>query len=133
MNRVLDRLWIGAGRDFAYPLAALGFVAVLDLRDATTPSADVPTHRLVGRDGDPWKREEVVEAIAFVYDGVRRGRVLVVCDAGMSRSASMVTGFLVRCGWDAPSALACVKAVRSVAAPKAVMLEAVLRAVRGEA
>ena len=127
VNRVLDRIWIGTGADFLQPLGALGFVGAVDLRDASDLATPVPVFRLAQRDGDPWIESEVAAAYAFVYDGIQRGKVIVACDAGMSRSASMVVGFLVRCGWDAPSALAHVLSVRSVVRPKAAMLEAALR------
>lgn len=132
MNRVLDRLFIGSAEDLdgASPLRALGFVAVLDLRDgATFQEAGVDVLSLDNRDGDPWTPAQVGGAIQFLLDRVRLGRVLVACAAGKSRSASMVIGYLVRVGWDLPSAFAHLKAVRPEVAPVQKMLASVLAVV----
>lgn len=130
LDRVLDRLWIGAARDLdgTVPLAALGFVAVLDLRGGPPPAGlGVEMLRLTNRDGDPWKASDVGHALDFIHEHVRHGHVLVACAAGMSRSAAMVVGYLVRCGWSAPEALAHVKRARPKVAPVPSMLEAVLK------
>src|SRR3990167_5389199 len=102
MDRVLGKLWIGSESDLASPLGALGFVAVLDLRDGRPPvqHEGVVFRRVANRDGDAWTRDQVEKALDFVGEHVRRGKVLVACAAGMSRSASMAIGFLVRSGWD---------------------------------
>ena len=129
MDRVLDRLWIGSSKDLlsTTPLRSLGFVAVLDLRDAgQARPLDVTTFALANRDGDPWAAADVNAALAFVYEHVRFGRVLVACGAGMSRSTSMVIGFLVRCGWDAPSAYEHLRRAHMEAAPSAKMVDVVL-------
>ncbi len=131
MNRVLDRLWIGDTRAASLPLGTLGFVALLDLRDEQPTSRDDGTfvHWLGNRDGDPWKTEDVIGALDFIHNNV--GRVLVACNAGMSRSASMVIGYLVRCGWDPAAALAHLRNVRREVLPKASMMKAVLAVVQG--
>ncbi len=129
MNRVVDRLWIGSTEDLdgSVPLRALGFVAVLDLRDGRVfAESGVDVLHLDNRDGDPWSAAEVGTAMQFLFDRIRLGRVLVACAAGKSRSASMVLGFLVRCGWDFPSAFAHLKAARPEIAPVQKMLESVL-------
>lgn len=129
MNRVLDRLWIGSGEDVRPPvLRSLGFSGIVDLRDgvASYPS-EVEVHRLGNRDGDPWQLAEVERVLDFIHAWVRRGRVLVACAAGISRSASIVAAYLVRCGWDEPTALEHLRAARPRIAPVPVMLEAALR------
>ena len=129
MDRVLDRLWIGSSRDLdgAVPLRALGFSAVVDLRDGEHPHLlGVLTYRLVNRDGDPWTPSSVEAALDFVHEHVRHGRVLVACAAGMSRSVSIATAYLVRCGWDVAEALARVREARPKIAPMPAMLEAAL-------
>lgn len=136
MDRVLDRLWIGDMRDLdpeGPPLRQLGFVAALDLRDGShSPPLVDEVHRLRNRDGDPWSHAEILLALDFVAQQIRRGRVLVACAAGMSRSASMVIGYLVRIGYDAPTAHAAVRAARPRIAPAEAMLASVLGALRGE-
>ncbi len=127
MDRVLDRLWIGSAPDFQAPLAALGFSAVLDLRDGAHARPEgVVVHRVENRDGDPWSHKQVTAALAFIIKHVQRGRVLVACAAGMSRSASMVIGYLVACGFDEPSAYALVRAARPGILPVRKMLDSVL-------
>lgn len=133
MDRVLDRLWIGSAPDFQAPLRALGFSAALDLRDGA--HGDVRhvvdrVHRVENRDGDPWTKKQVLEALDFVAVEIRRGRVLVACAAGMSRSVCMTIGYLVRAGMDEVSAYELVKRARGVAAPVPKMLDSVLAAVR---
>ena len=131
MDRVLDRLWISSARSIGAPLHTLGFVAILDLRDQDdhrggVPKNDVVVLRLGNRDGDPWSQEKIEEAYTFIRTQIRRGRVLVSCGAGMSRSASMVIGYLVSCGMDAPSAHGLVRRARPKIAPLPNMLTAAL-------
>lgn len=130
MNRVLDRLWIGSAEDVKVPLRALGFRAVLDLRDGDPDVWTVDeVHRVTNRDGDPWTEEQVGPALDFVQIQIRFGRVLVACAAGKSRSASMVVGFLVRSGWDVPTALEHLRKCRPIIAPVPAMLQSVLTVV----
>jgi protein-tyrosine phosphatase len=131
VDRVLDRLWIGATEDFRAPLATLGFSGVLDLRDNTKSEVlDVKVFRIGNRDGDPWTPEQVNNAIDFVFERVRHGNVLVACAAGMSRSACMVIGFLVRTGWNITEAYERVYCTRRRISPVPAMLRSVLQAVR---
>lgn len=135
MDRVLDRLFIGSAPDLdgRVPLRALGFSAVVDLRDGH-PDADVcipgvAVHRVRNRDGDPWSAEQVEGIVVFVHEQLRRGKVLVACAAGMSRSACVVIGYLVRTGWDPSAACEHVRRVRPQIAPVVRMLDSVLEAV----
>lgn len=131
MDRVLDRLWIGSTEDFRAPLSSLGFSGVLDLRDgAQIPPPGLAVHRVDQRDGDPWSVEQVNVAIDFVADRIRRGRVLVACAAGMSRSACMTIGYLVRAGWDQATAFELVREARPRVSPIPKMLDSVMAAVR---
>lgn len=132
MNRILDRLWIGDQSDLGdrVPLRALGFSAVVDLRDGVAEKdLGLPTLRLTSRDGDPWAGGEIVRTLDFIHDHTRSGKVLVACAAGMSRSAAITIGYLVRCGWDPAEAHARVKAARPIIDPISTMLEAVFQAV----
>lgn len=129
MNRVLDRLWVGGSSDLdsEVPLAALGFVAVVDARDGQRPQVPgVEVHRLANRDGDPWSPDALDAAYDFIASRIRRGRVLVACAAGMSRSVSLAAGYLSRVGYDAPTAFEAVRAARPQARPVAAMLDAAL-------
>lgn len=132
MDRVLDRIWIGSTRDADAPLAALGFSAVIDLRDGRRAVSDGAVHvyKVVNRDGDPWTVDQVRNALDFAERQVKRGRVLIMCDAAMSRSVAMTIGYLVRTGWDEASAHEAVRRARPKAAPRARMLASVLTAVR---
>lgn len=132
MDRVLDRIWIGSSRDADAPLSALGFSAVIDLRDGRRGISDdrALVYKLVNRDGDPWNAEQVCNALDFAERQVKRGRVLIMCDAAMSRSVSMTIGYLVRTGWDEASAHETVRRARPKAAPRQRMLASVLAAVR---
>ena len=132
MDRVLDRIWIGSSRDADAPLAALGFSAVIDLRDGRRGVADdrVLIYKLINRDGDPWDADQVRNALDFAERQVKRGRVLIMCDAAMSRSVAMTIGYLVRTGWDEASAHETVRRARPKAAPRQRMLASVLAAVR---
>lgn len=137
MDRVLDRLWIGNSTDLepGFHLRSLGFCAVLDLRDVSTAGASdvciprVVVHRVSNRDGDAWSAEDVKKAFLFIDEHLRLGKVLVACAAGMSRSPSMVIGYLVRSGWSAAEAYRHVRGARPTIAPVAAMLDSVLRVV----
>lgn len=130
MDRVLDRLWIGATEDFQVPLSGAGFTALLDLRDGKHPTReDVAVHRIDNRDGDPWTPRQVTDALDFITDRIKSGRVLVACAAGMSRSASIVIGYLLRTGWDLPSAYETVRRARPRIQPAAKMLTSVICAI----
>lgn len=131
MDRVLDRLWIGDARDLQAPLKSLGFSGVVDLRDGNAAiETPLDVHRLDNRDGDPWTVDQVKRTMEFIHGAIRCGKVLVVCAAGMSRSASMVIGYLVRSGWDEATAYEAVRRSRPKIAPVPGMLASVLEAVR---
>jgi hypothetical protein len=131
MDRVLDRIWIGSSRDADAPLAALGFTGVLDLRDGRRPISDqVRVFHVANRDGDPWTVAQINNALDFAERQVKKGRILIMCDAAMSRSVSMTIGYLVRTGWDEASAYEAVRRARPKAAPRRQMLASVLTAVR---
>ncbi len=131
MDRILDRLWIGAAEDFRAPLGALGFSGVVDLRDnCLTPSVGAPLHLVKNRDGDPWTVKQVVDALDFVSERLHHGKVLIACAAGMSRSACMVIGYLVQTGWDVAEAFERVREARPRIVPVPKMLDSVLKAVR---
>jgi predicted protein tyrosine phosphatase len=132
MDRVLDRLWIGSTRDADAAFSALGFSAVIDLRDGRRPISDdhVRVFKLVNRDGDPWTTKQITDALDFAERHIKRGRMLIMCDAAMSRSVAMTIGYLVRTGWDEVSAHEVVKRARPKAAPRRQMLASVLAAVR---
>lgn len=131
MDRVLDRLWIGSTEDFRAPLSALGFSGVLDLRDGWQAAVrGIKVFHVDNRDGDPWNPEQVNNALDFVAERVRYGSVLVACAAGMSRSACMVIGYLVRTGWNVTEAYERVYDARRRIVPVPAMLDSVLRAVR---
>lgn len=132
MDRVLDRIWIGSTRDADAPLQALGFAGVIDLRDGRRSISDdgVRVFKIVNRDGDPWTAQQVCDALDFAERFVKQGRVLIMCDAAMSRSVAMTIGYLVRTGWDEASAHEAVRRARPKAAPRRPMLTSVLAAVR---
>ena len=135
MNRILDRLWIGSTADLSgtVPFRALGFAGVVDLRDsAAPPDLGVALYRVTNRDGDPWNKAQVDGIFEFIHGHIRHGRILVACAAGMSRSASIVIGYLVHCGWDVPAAFAAVKAARPSIAPAVGMLESAITMQGGE-
>lgn len=130
MDRVLDRLWIGATDDFRAPLATLGFSGVVDLRDgAAHPVVGVEVCSIKNRDGDPWDADQVEVALSFIAEKIQDGKVLVACAAGMSRSACIVIGYLVRIGFEEPRAFAMVREARPRILPVPKMLESVLKAV----
>lgn len=135
MNRVLDRLWIGSSADLEprVPLKSLGFSAVVDLRDGSTVTPrtdDLALCRLVNRDGDAWTSADVEATFRFIDAQIRHGKVLVACAAGMSRSACIVIGYLVKSGWSLPEAYQHVRDARPRIAPVTSMLESVLAVTR---
>ena len=53
----------------------------------------------------------------------------MACGAGISRSASVIAAYLVRCGWDEPSAVEHLRRARPQVAPAPAMIESALRGV----
>ena len=125
MIRILDRLWLGNKDDIELggdTLAILGFVAVLDLRE----QAHADKVKIVGgvevaefrfSDGTAPDSESAEAALAFVAKEIRSGRVLVACQAGMSRSVSAVVAYLVSVGHSPADAFALLKSVHPRASP----------------
>lgn len=130
VNRVLDRLWVGSADDLSgqIPFASLGFSAILDLRDGDN-RVDLPgveVLRVSNRDGDPWSVNQVHTVLDFIWSRLARGCVLVACAAGRSRSVSVITTYLVRCGWGLPEALVHVRACRPEASPSPSTLDSMV-------
>lgn len=138
MDRVLDRLYISAAPSIGAPLQKLGFVALVDLRDqddvrgGTPKLGTVEVFQLGNRDGDPWIPDKIEAAYEFITKQIRRGRVLVSCGAGMSRSASLVIGYLVAVGHDPATAYTIVRRARAKVAPLPAMLGAALDVALGD-
>jgi len=141
-NWITDRLAVGG---FVFESDDLPFDAVLSmetqapvaLRDLVR-SGRVDYRWLSIVDGHSWETREVIvrrfnQASELIHDWLGDGkRVLVHCHAGVSRSVTAVTWYLMRYeGYSWDDALRIVRESRQIALPN-IRFEAVMRAAGGE-
>ena len=56
-------------------------------------------------DGEPIPVDVLEKAIDFIVIGIARGKVFVHCNAGVSRSATIVLAYLIKIGFNRQSAM----------------------------
>ncbi|HZQ93468.1 MAG TPA: dual specificity protein phosphatase [Candidatus Sulfotelmatobacter sp.] len=129
MTRIWERLYLGSLKD-AQQLARSnpqGITTVISLcREQTAHRAAKITYIQIPipdlRPISPQKFEDIMFAMAI---GVRRGKLLVHCLAGMSRSPILIAAWLHRCGYAGiDTALAQIAKLRDIA-PSDVLLRSV--------
>lgn len=112
---IIDDIWIGDWQDAEYNSNKFSYIM--------TVAKDSP---FVGNsyfgmiDGHYPENERLLrEAIAKLYD-VRKnikGKILVHCIGGFSRSTSVIAGYMIRKGYSADDALGYIKNIRPLANP----------------
>jgi len=141
ITQILDRLYLGGfknAEDLTVP-NPYGITHVVNCTQEPLlkpPIAVSPWDRtglvvlqLDQLDGHPWSQQKVHDAVCWIQRSIMCGRtVLAHCHAGMSRSPSLVAGYLYACGFSFPQALAMLRELRPWVRPEVETLNSVMRA-----
>lgn len=135
MEQVIENLYIGCHHDLAnkLQLSELGIKGVLKLytdRDDLTKAPDVSwltIHDYPMPDGNGWEKKDFDYCNALIAGYINNNRkILVVCGAGKSRSATVVLSYLIKRGFSLSSALAYLKERRPAIDPSIRMLASLM-------
>lgn len=116
ITRILERLAVGSAADARR--APEFFTAVLNVAEEVDLDAPAKTtHKIPLKDLIPISPEAMSEAIMWIKEHIRHQGVLVVCNAGIGRSPSVVIGYLVSIGFGYDEAVRFVRSRRSDIVP----------------
>ncbi len=124
MNEIIQNLFI-ADRDAVETLSESEYrVLLISLRPVDREHVHVAID-----DGEPWPCETVELVVNIISDWLDGGeRVCVACDAGISRSASAVTAYLLfKKGMDIEDALDLVKLKRGITNPHPWIIQSIVK------
>jgi atypical dual specificity phosphatase len=128
MTKIWDRLYVGSFKDAEHLATAnpCGITTVLSLcEEVVRRTKGISYLQLPVADSRPVTALRLNEIMTAIGDGVRRGKLLVHCIAGSSRSPIMIAAWLNRCGYtDIELALAEISEVRDID-PSPVLLKSV--------
>ena len=133
ITRVWERLCLGSLKD-AERLAfdnSMGITAVISLcpEEVFPQAAGITYVRVPIADGRPISTDEFEQIIATIARHIRRGTVLLMCAAGMSRSPSMAAAWMHRCGYlNVEAALEEIARLRPTIDPSPVLLKSIKEA-----
>lgn len=111
--RILDRLYLGDKELVLTPdgLKALrreGIGFILNVAKEVDYGCPVPEGievlKVGLQDGKPIPRDELKKAVNFIGASVAKGKVLVHCASGISRSPAIIIAYLIRVGLSFPTA-----------------------------
>lgn len=113
MRQIIDRLFLGSRADVltlegVEKMRESGIKYVLNVAkevDYKYPIPDVTVLKIPLNDGEEIPMESIKQAINFIGTSIIKGKILVHCSAGMSRSPSIIIAYLIRIGYSFPSAL----------------------------
>lgn len=101
MSQVLDRLYVG-NLHAAADLAEHNPEGVHYVLNCTPHLVELPSlfrvRTLNLNDGEEVPFEALAAGLDFIYTFIGRGKVLVCCEAGISRSPGIASAYLTRCG-----------------------------------
>lgn len=121
MNKIIDRIYIGnyQSADMLNYRNPEGITHVLNCTpDAHRGLRDFDVRQLDIDDGFEIPVDIIRFAISTIADAIHaKGKILVHCHAGVSRSVSLVCAYLMSCGFSWDDALQFVRARRSQAFP----------------
>lgn len=123
MIHVTERLIIGDYRD-AHDFHPDDIHAVVSITRRPV-SFDKPHFQLSIEDNQPWPIDEQVRLVRFIRDHIAN-RILVHCDAGISRSSSAVVLWLMAVGFSQDEAVGFVRNRHPHARPSPVILDSLV-------
>jgi len=121
-NKIIDKLYLGSveARDYVQFPAIVSLITQAQLRYCGMSTFPKHTNNVLWiqiRDNELGLGPHIKEGIEFIKKNRRRGRVLVHCMAGVSRSSSLVIAYLMSIGHSLESAKQLVKSKRSCVNP----------------
>lgn len=130
VNHVLNGVYISGFRATEYPreLRRAAIYCVLKLYDGSPtfpPDFDVLDNAL--DDGEPITKSKMQRGVAYINEQVKAGnRVLVMCGAGISRSATFVLAYLLENGYDLHQAFDLLRGARPQVDPHPVLWQSLI-------
>ena len=127
MTKIWERLFLGELKD-AQQLARsnpqrINTVISLCREQAVTKAAKITYIHIPIADSRPISAQKFEDIMFAIAIGVRRGKLLVHCLAGMSRSPILIAAWLHRCGYaEIDKALAEIAELRNIA-PSQILLK----------
>jgi hypothetical protein len=113
LARILDRLYLG-DKELVLTLEGMnilkreGIGFILNVAKEVDYRYPVPEGIEVLKvgleDGKPIPKDELKKAVNFIGASVAKGKVLVHCSAGLSRSPAIIIAYLIRVGLSFPTA-----------------------------
>ena len=92
MNIIIDRLAIGSYNDALHP--PLEVTALLNVAAERDIKTALPYHKVPIVDMRPIPAHQMKEVVDWIQTHIGRYSILVVCNAGVGRSPSVVIGYL---------------------------------------
>ena len=122
MDFILDRLAIGDLSDAKNEeiLKNSGITAILNVAQEAHPDPDLSKfdyYKVSIDDGQAMDFSHLSDAVEYIHTRIRRGKVLVHCLMGVSRSSTIVLCYLHECGFSLREAMNLIKRKRPDAQP----------------
>jgi protein-tyrosine phosphatase len=137
-NEIISGLWLGsidaANVSFLKPRKIDSVLTILgDQRYVKEFTSEINHEIIIMNDGDPYDPEDVERGLNFIDEmHSKRSNLLVHCMAGVSRSSSMVAGYLMKkYNWNPHKAIYFVAEKRQVVAPATDTYNSVINYVHG--
>ncbi|MFW9929084.1 MAG: dual specificity protein phosphatase family protein [Candidatus Thorarchaeota archaeon] len=138
LNEIVPKLWLGAinaaNNGFLKPRNITAVLSIINSRDMIPKLNELNIHECIIReDGDAFMPEEIALGINFIETNLERGlSILVHCLAGVSRSTSIVAGYLMKkYKWDPYHVLKFIAKKRIVVSPATKTYNSVISFVYG--
>jgi protein-tyrosine phosphatase len=130
VTRIWERLYLGSFNDAAQLAAEnpIGISAVVSLCSHKVPhkAKGISYTRIVIADSSPISARQFDAVMAAIAEGVRHGKLLIHCVAGVNRSPIMAAAWLHRCGClNLVAALVAIRERRPIIDPSPVLLRSV--------
>lgn len=130
MTFILDRLALGDRYDAldVESLKRAGIIAILNTAEEVdyTPDEDLCYLKIPLDDGVAIPFPYIHEAVEFIRRKIRDGKVLIHCNAGVSRSTAIAICYLYECGFGIEEALDFILSKRPFARPHPALFSSIL-------